>query len=122
MPISIFPLLIPNLSIRSWQNSCILLISDPYYFKSTQITQCLLQNSHLYLFVHEMALKYLATANTCPKGITLFYNILQAKTTFIKLPPIVKWKHAIGCSFSDSQWLAALTSSNLWKLIYKCSL
>lgn len=77
----------------------------------------------------EMAWKYFSNASAATKGITLFYNLLQGKTSFSKLPPMLKWERDLGCSFSDSQWLTALNSnfkvthsSNLWELTFKYNL
>lgn len=134
----------------SWQNMGIRQISDLYsgnllkpftslqevfsipatdYFKYMQIRHCILRNPHPHLYLHKTAWKYLSSDNSCFKGITIFYNLLQDKTTFVQSPPMIRWEKGIGHSFSPSQWSAAILtsnkaipSSNLWELTLKFNL
>lgn len=79
--------------------------------------------------MQRLAWRYLLTDVVTMKGITLFYNLLQDKTSFCRLSPFVKWEMDIGHTFSDFQWLAALRatfkatlSTSLWELTHKVTL
>lgn len=150
LSISVFSILIPILSTQTWQDKVIGFVSDIYsnnllrpftslkdsfhltpldYYKYTQITHCLLRTPQLHTDVHPLVWTYLSSLTANTKGISLFYNMLEDKTSFSKSPPLLKWERDLGCSFTESQWRTALKtnykasrSSKLWELVHKINL
>lgn len=72
---------------------------------------------------------YYTTDKPQTKGISLFYNLLQQKNTFIKTAPLLKWEDDLKRTYTEAQWTAACNAtfkttncSSLWELSIKLML
>lgn len=79
-------------------------------YRHMQITHCIRHNPYLCASLPTQAFLYLTSSTTSRKGISTFYNLLNEKSTFSKLTPMLKWESDLNCTYSEAHWIKALNS------------
>lgn len=98
-------------------------------YKYLQIKHCLRNLINTSQTILTPAWAFLTSSIPLKKGITLFYNIFQQKTTFIKSTPHLQWETDLQQTFSPLQWQRACKvtqratrCSTLWEITVKITL
>lgn len=128
MPFTVLDILIPYLSIQKWRDRGIQWVEDilkkrlPKPFPEI-IGQYDIPPTKLYSYIlitifmgnypipmiklPPLIQTYYGSPTSCLKGISLFYNTLQCKTTFCKSRPLLKWEEDLQNTYTPAQWLQA---------------
>lgn len=124
LTISSLPLIVPGLSVARWLAKGIKVIDDlsigPVLksfsdlqvefgledydsYRYLQIVHLLRRNTQTSTLLPWRVMLYLTNPTTNIRGISLFYNLLNNKTVFVKTSNLVAWERDLGATFSDYQ-------------------
>lgn len=147
VPIEVLNFILPTISLKYWSHIKLQPLTSLMQHNQTSTFENIQTNNQIPpqgLYTYRQIASYLQKHTTLDvklphkawsfwtskspntKGITILYNLLQSKTTFVKTAALKRWERDLQTFFSDSQWRKAIlhnyTASkcvNYWELSQK---